>query len=177
MSFKPEDFFYLTASVSVFEKSLVLKWNQKGCKTKEEANAHFVKAKVDDAELISLIASEKQKKKPCGMNTVELLKASTNYIGIGSHDAMKIAESLYLRGYITYPRTESTNYSPNFDFKSAIKSLEAHPILGKFASNLCREGFFPPKDGHNAGDHPPITPVCMPSYSSLNDRERKYYIK
>ena len=102
-----------------------------------------------------------------------MLKAAVNFIGIGSHDAMKIAESLYLRGYITYPRTESTNYSQNFDFNSAIKCLSSHPTYGKYASTLLKDGISAPKEGVNAGDHPPITPVSFPSYSSLNDRERK----
>ncbi len=37
---------------------------------------------------------------------------------------MKIAEQLYLRGFTTYPRTESTTFSPNFNFKEVLTFLK-----------------------------------------------------
>jgi len=36
---------------------------------------------------------------------------------------MHLAEKLYLQGYITYPRTESSSYPNNFDFKTIVKSF------------------------------------------------------
>ena len=58
-----------------------------------------------------------------GLNTVKLLKVASSAFGVSSHHAMKTAESLYLSGYISYPRTESTTYSSNFNF---VEILEAH---------------------------------------------------
>ena len=46
-----------------------------------------------------------------------MLKFVTKYLGISSHEAMHAAEKLYLGGFITYPRTESSQYPSNFDFK------------------------------------------------------------
>jgi DNA topoisomerase IA len=43
---------------------------------------------------------------------------------------MKIAEHLYLRGFTTYPRTESTTFSPNFNFKEVLSSLKDHENYG-----------------------------------------------
>ena len=36
---------------------------------------------------------------------------------------MNTAEKLYLGGYLTYPRTESTSYSNNFDFLSVLRAI------------------------------------------------------
>ena len=33
-----------------------------------------------------------------------------------SDEVMKIAEELYTKGYISYPRTETDKYSPNMNF-------------------------------------------------------------
>ena len=95
---------------------------------------------------------------------------------MSAHDTMHIAEHLYLRGFITYPRTESTTYSTNFNFDEILKTHQGHPDWGYYASALLRgEGLSKPKKGVDAGDHPPITPVLSASRSDLGDREWKLY--
>lgn len=88
---------------------------------------------------------------------------------------MKIAEQLYLRGFTTYPRTESTTFSPNFNFKEVLTFLKEHENYGQYAQKLLKLGFNKPKQGTDAGDHPPITPVKSASPGELRDRELKVY--
>lgn len=52
-----------------------------------------------------------------------MLKFATKYLGFSSHDAMKCAERLYLSGYVTYPRTESTHYPNNFNFNNVLSKI------------------------------------------------------
>lgn len=67
-----------------------------------------------------------------------ILNFLLNEIDLGPHDAMYIAESLYLSGYITYPRTETTKYSSEFDFKSVLKAIANTKFnkLNNYASTL-----------------------------------------
>jgi DNA topoisomerase III len=37
--------------------------------------------------------------------------------GISPHHAMQVAERLYTSGFISYPRTETTQYADNADLK------------------------------------------------------------
>lgn len=94
---------------------------------------------------------------------------------MSAHDTMKIAEHLYLRGYITYPRTESTTYSANFNFKEILQAHQTHSDWGEYARGLLNGNMVKPKKGVDAGDHPPITPVKSASRSSLGDWEWKLY--
>ena len=94
---------------------------------------------------------------------------------MSSHLAMKTAESLYLRGYISYPRTESTTYSSNFNFIEILEAHKKHSDWGKYASKLLESGYENPRSGKDAGDHPPITPVKWAEKDNLDDLEWKMY--
>ena len=103
------------------------------------------------------------------------MKVGSQNFGISAHDTMKIAERLYLRGFTTYPRTESTTFSPNFNFKEVLTSLKEHNEYGKSAKELLRDGFQKPRKGVDAGDHPPITPVRAASFDELDGIELRIY--
>lgn len=51
---------------------------------------------------------------------------------------MKIGEHLYLAGYITYPRSETTSYPKKFDFNSIIETIAQmnNPTLSNYAHKL-----------------------------------------
>lgn len=88
---------------------------------------------------------------------------------------MKIAEHLYLRGFTTYPRTESTTFSNNFNFKEVLNAVKDHDKYGEHAQLLLKDGYKKPRQGVDAGDHPPITPVRLAGPGQLRDRELKVY--
>jgi len=104
-----------------------------------------------------------------------MLKVASKTFGMSAHDTMRVAEHLYLRGYITYPRTESTTYSSNFNFKEILAQHQSHPEWGQYASMLIKGGMVKPKKGVDAGDHPPITPVKSAFKGDLRDHEWKLY--
>ena len=56
---------------------------------------------------------------------MSLLKAASSALGIGAHQAMRVAETLYLAGYLSYPRTESTAYPPGTDLDAPLRAQAA----------------------------------------------------
>jgi len=106
---------------------------------------------------------------------VKLLKVGSQSYGLSAQETMRIAEHLYLRGYTTYPRTESTTFSANFNFKEVLTALKEHDDVGAYAQSLLKHGFNKPRKGVDAGDHPPITPVKAALRGELRDRELKIY--
>lgn len=67
--------------------------------------------------VVSIQSTEKSKSRPIALNTVELMRVASSGLGMGPQHAMQIAERLYTQGYISYPRTETTAYSENFDLQ------------------------------------------------------------
>lgn len=107
----------------------------------------------------SVESSEKKKVRPEGLNTVEMLKHASIYLGLGPHDTMRVAERLYLNGYITYPRTETTSYAENFEFKQVVDKIKENYDRHEIKNYAARLVINKPKKGVDVGDHPPITPT------------------
>lgn len=123
------------------------------------------------AKIVSISKKDKAKTRPNALNTVELLKIASSGLGIGPHTAMQIAERLYTQGYISYPRTETNHYPSNFDLIGTLKIQTASNDWGKSVEELLQNGIVKPRPGHDAGDHPPITPMKIAQQTDFSDRD------
>lgn len=65
------------------------------------------------------------------------------------------AEDLYIKGFITYPRTETTNYPKDFDFLPLLAQLKKNKRYAAPISSLPQD--YRPRAGTDCGDHAPIT--------------------
>lgn len=75
------------------------------------------------AKVTDISSKVHEKERPKALNTVDLLKAASSRLGLGPADAMHIAEQLYTRGFISYPRTETTAYPEGFAFAEVLKKV------------------------------------------------------
>lgn len=106
------------------------------CRAVWDAGRSFERGKVDalvakcrdnelspptSAMIVSVVTKDKKQGRPIPLNTVGLLKACSKALGIGPHQALSVAERLYLSGYLSYPRTESTKYPTSFDIVGALQ--------------------------------------------------------
>lgn len=160
-SFKPETYWVLQVKVAVTEdRQLALEWERVRSFDKDVANVFLNVVKENKrAKVIKVEMKEKTKPRPAALNTVELMRIASSGLGMGPHHAMTLAERLYTQGYISYPRTETTHYPENFDLKGALRIQEGHSDWGSTVREILRDGIQKPKKGHDAGDHPPITPM------------------
>ena len=162
-AFQPEPFWRLSVAVDPGPGSsaLALDWGR-GRLFDQGAAEVFLRLVGEDGELACTAVSERETKlkRPAPLNTVQLLKLASSRLGIGPHAAMRAAESLYLGGCLSYPRTESTAYPRSFDVRRALAEHAGDAALGGYVGELLRAGHTPPRSGVDCGDHPPITPVA-----------------
>ncbi|KAJ1298658.1 hypothetical protein BS78_01G470500 [Paspalum vaginatum] len=106
---------------------------------------------------------EKLKYPPYPLSTVELQKRASRYFRMSSERTMKVAEELYQAGFISYPRTETDNFSPNTDLHAIVREQVSHSVWGAYAQRLLnpetRLWKNPSNGGHDDKAHPPIHPT------------------
>ncbi|KAF2237177.1 DNA topoisomerase [Viridothelium virens] len=114
--------------------------------------------------------------KPLPLTTVELQKMGSRFLRMDSQRVMKVAEELYQKGWISYPRTETDQFDRGMDLKAIIQRQTQDGTWGPFAQGLLSGSFNQPRSGRNNDQaHPPIHPVNYVTRDRLNDDEKRVY--
>ena len=134
---------------------------------------------VGEATVTQLRGTTKKKWRPVPLSTVELQKRASRYLRIGSETLMTAAEKLYQSGYISYPRTETEVFRPEFQHRPLIQDLAGNGgEFQTYASKLLTDNHFQnPRAGRNDDNaHPPITPCKAVDPNTITDPiERNIY--
>ena len=127
---------------------------------------------AQQAVVTSLTGRPKNKWRPVPLATVELQKRASKYLRISSETLMNKAEELYNQGYISYPRTETEKFRPEFNHHELIQSFQAvQGEFGNYANRLLSDNNFQnPRAGqHDDNAHPPITPAKAVDPTTIGD--------
>ena len=128
---------------------------------------------AERAVVTKLVGRPKNKWRPVPLATVELQKRASRYLRIGSETLMTAAEELYHQGYISYPRTETERFRPEFQHHPLIQqfqTLGVEPYTAYANQLMHQNGFQAPRAGqHDDQAHPPITPAKVVDPQSIKD--------
>ncbi|OII73131.1 DNA topoisomerase III beta-1 [Cryptosporidium ubiquitum] len=178
-SFIPEKYYTISVTLSKDSQDINLNWSRSRVFEIQVANCflQLIQSKKPVvARVIDITSKNTRRIRPLPLNTVSMLKLASTVLGIGPFQTLNIAEKLYLSGFTTYPRTETSRYPKNFDIKSTIAMFKNNPIWGSYSSEMLQKGFnLPRKDGVDLGDHPPITPVRSATQSDLDGDSWRLY--
>lgn len=110
-----------------------------------------------------------EEKKPIPFNTTEFLKEASMFFP--PEKAMQIAEYLYMKGFISYPRTDNTVYPNTLDLKKNVKMLLNTEFKKYALLVLNQEKIIPSKGKKQTTDHPPIHITAPASREELSKEE------
>ncbi len=136
------------------------------------------------AHVVRVDKRNKSRWRPLPLSTVELQKAASRLLRISSDRLMDIAESLYNKGLISYPRTETDQFNETYNLKEFIQKQTGHPEWGDFANRLLTPAsqqdivtfMWPRAGGRDDGAHPPIHPTDAAPGSFDSDEHRRVYL-
>ena len=141
---------------------------------REAADAALARAQGQTAEVTGYKAQPRKVPPPPPFNTTALMSASSG-AGVSPARAMRAAESLYLDGLISYPRTDNTVYPPSLDLRGSLQELAGWPPVAATAARLAGQDKLTASRGKKrTTDHPPIYPVGAPKKELSGDQARVY---
>ncbi|EGC33055.1 hypothetical protein DICPUDRAFT_37309 [Dictyostelium purpureum] len=154
---------------------VVFSWKRKRLFDYSTAYILYEKCLDNPQAVVVDINTNDSKYRPLPLTTIELQKQASKKLRISSSDTMAIAEDLYNKGLISYPRTETDTFQQGTDFRGLIGIQGSHPQWGQYAQRLNNGEFKYPRSGtNNDNSHPPIHPTAA-CPSTLPDRSKKVY--
>jgi DNA topoisomerase-1 len=106
---------------------------------------------------------------PPPFNTTSFINEATR-IGMTASRIMVVAEQLYMKGYISYPRTDNTVY-PKMNYTGQVTKFQGSEFDADAKKLLQQQKLSPSRGKVKATDHPPIYPTAVISKSDLSSNE------
>ncbi len=173
IAFVPIPYWQITAAFDKDGQRLDTLHKTERFKDEKEAKAAVSKL-GKEGTVKNVERKERRVKPPTPFNTTSFLAAASS-IGFSAANAMRIAESLYIGGLISYPRTDNTHYPPSLDLRDVIDSIASGPFSELCAKVSAQKEIKPTVGKKKATDHPPIYPTGVAAQGRLDDRASKIY--
>lgn len=180
-NFVPEKFWYVLVTDKRREalgrplQTVDFRWRRGHLFDEEIVKTFHNACKEASDACVTLVQTKPTKKfKPYPLTTVELQKSGSRLLRMAPKKILDVAEKLYNRGFLSYPRTETDQYDRDFNFTTLIQKQTQDSQWGSYAQSLVEGLFERPRDGKkNDKAHPPIHPTAHAS--NLSGDEAKVY--
>jgi DNA topoisomerase I len=141
----------------------------------ERAEADRALAGTTSPGIVREVSSRRNSRKPPSpYNTTAFTTDASSRLGITPSNAMRIAEDLYMDGFISYPRTDNTVYPSSLDTRELVSSLVRIPEFSA-ASGVLDRDLTPTRGRKETTDHPPIHPTQALHPGALEGPKRRVY--
>jgi DNA topoisomerase-1 len=116
----------------------------------------------------------KQDRAPSPFDTTAFIVAAAR-LNFSAANAMRIAEDLYMNGFISYPRTDNTVYPPSLDITGILRTLQNSPFRKDVEWVMAHRRDLPTQGKKSSTDHPPIHPTAAVSRDAVGDDAFRIY--
>ena len=179
LAFKPEDYWVLqgqgekdgdAAGPFRITHATARFWDQ------GEAQAAFGHVEGATEGRVTAVERKRRTQRPPAPFNTTSLQAAAAAEGLSPARTMRLAESLYMDGLISYPRVDNTVYPKSLDLRDCVRMLSTVPAYGAVCHELLKQDKLTATRGkQETTDHPPIYPTAPASPDSLQPAEWKLY--
>ena len=176
LAFVPEDYWVIKGKFGTAPEEFVAGHETARFKSAQAAEAAMNNmAGATTATVAGVETKQRKVPAPAPFNTTSLMAAAAAE-GISPARTMRIAESLYMAGYISYPRVDNTVYPSSLDLAEVVSTISANPVYSPYCKKLLAKGKLTATRGKKeTTDHPPIYPTAAATPDSLAPADYKIY--
>jgi DNA topoisomerase I len=141
----------------------------------EKGEADAALAGTKSPGVVKEVASRRNSRRPpTPYNTTAFTTDASSRLGITPSRAMRLAEDLYMDGFISYPRTDNTVYPQSLNTRELVSSLVRIPEF-QAAAPLLDGDLTATRGKKETTDHPPIYPTQALHPSALDGPKARVY--
>ena len=177
MAFKPEDYWVISGEASHGEEEpFKVSHTTARFWDKDAADAAYANvAGAKEARVTAVERKSRTQRPPAPFNTTSL-QAAAAAEGISPARTMRLAESLYMDGLISYPRVDNTVYPSSLDLKDCVRTISKVPQYAPTCKALLSQPKLTATRGkQETTDHPPIYPTGAADPEKLQPAAWKLY--
>ena len=177
MAFKPEDYWVISGEASHGEEEpFKVSHTTARFWDKDAADAAYANvAGAKEARVTAVERKSRTQRPPAPFNTTSL-QAAAAAEGISPARTMRLAESLYMDGLISYPRVDNTVYPSSLDLKDCVRTISKVPQYAPTCEALLSQPKLTATRGkQETTDHPPIYPTGAADPEKLQPAAWKLY--
>ncbi len=139
----------------------------------EKSEADAALAGTSSPGTVTAVTARKNTRKPpTPYNTTAFSTDASSRLGITPASAMRIAEDLYMDGFISYPRTDNTVYPTSLPTRELVQSLVRVKEFSA-AAGLLDGDLKATRGKKETTDHPPIYPTQAIHPGALGEGPKK----
>lgn len=128
MAFVPEDYWQIRGLGEASAQEFKIAHTTARFTDKAAAEAAFSHVEGETTGTVTAVAKRSRKQQPPVPFNTTALQAAAAAEGISPARTMRIAESLYMSGFISYPRVDNTVYPKTLDIEGIVRGLASgHP--------------------------------------------------
>ena len=176
-AFVPEDYWVVRGTAAT-QKGEEFKVAHATARFKDEATATsaYEDAKAaGKARVTDVVKKTRKGTIQTPFNTTSLQTAAAAE-GLTPARTMRIAESLYMSGLISYPRVDNTVYPETLDLSEVVTMLKGVPQYANYCDELlAAQPLKATRGKQETTDHPPIYPTGVGDPDKLRPEEWKLY--
>ncbi len=139
----------------------------------DEAEAKAALAGTKSPGVVKSVSARKSNRKPpTPLNTTAFTTDASSRLGITPAAAMRLAEDLYMDGFVSYPRTDNTVYPASLPTRELVQQMVRIPEFeaGAFVLDGPMQATRGKKE---TTDHPPIHPTQAVHPNALGDGPKR----
>ncbi len=173
-SFTPTPYYTIEGTV---EGNIKIKYIEE--KIFEEKKANEIWSKVKDSKkgmVKEIKKTEKALKRPSPYNLTDLQTDAHSFYGLSPQKVLDIAQSLYEKALISYPRTSSQKYPSHLPIRKIAQSLSNLSLYREFINEILSGPLVPNNGKKDDEAHPAIYPTGdITALPTLTKEEKVIY--